>query len=205
MPALTKTDTDPGTAGLLLRLKPCRLDAVAIRALVGDLVARTHAEVGREFGLAANTIKQSWAPQGMPGEQGAYPIAEILLWRLEYEAKIDRGRSQFADLEDRELDRKQKEAEARKLELQADRLEREEAQAMGNLWSRQDVVTAWSAIFAVTAERLMVIPDDFAPELPTEMVSQIVDRCRTKIDHVLVGLSEAGEEVIRRLTEGGSE
>lgn len=190
MTVLEKTDADIGTAGLLLRLKPGRLDERAIRSLVGDVIAKTHAAVGREFGLSANTIKQSWAPQGMPGEQGNYPIAEILIWRLDYEAKVDRGRSQYADLADQQLDRKQREAEARKLELQADRLEREEQEAMGNLIPRGDVVRTLRALASTFAERMNMIPDKIAPTLPTELVTEVTEQIRTEIQRHLKAFSE---------------
>lgn len=205
MAVATKNEIDAAIAGKLLRLKPSRVDEDAIRSIVGLRVVDTLDAVAADFELSPNTIKQSWRSAGMPGESRRYDIAEILLWRLKYEASVDRGRSQYADLADRELDRKQKEAEARKIELQADRLEREEQTAMGNLVNRHDVVQAWSAMFAETSERLMAIPDDFAPELPVEQVTQVTERCRSKVSQILVRLSESGERAIRRLCGGADD
>lgn len=190
MAVLTENAKDIGLAGKLLRLKPGRLDEPTIRSIVGDGVAATHAELGREFGLATNTIKQSWAPAGMPGEQGSYPLVEILLWRLEYESSLERGRSQYAELADRELERKHKEAEARKVELQADRLDREEQVAMGNLVPREDVVRALRALASTFAERMVMIPDQVAPTLPTEVVTEVTEQMRSQIARQLKAFSE---------------
>lgn len=45
--------------------------------------ARTHKDVARFFGVSVNTVKQSWAPNGMPGRSGAYPLDKIAQWRHE--------------------------------------------------------------------------------------------------------------------------
>src|SRR5690606_1550714 len=105
--------------------------------LVGDRIVATQNEVAYEFGISPNTVKQSWRSAGMPGENGRYRLAEIVKWRLEHEAKAG-SVNRFADLADKELARKEKEAEVRKLELQAERLEREEEVAKGNLLPRAD-------------------------------------------------------------------
>jgi hypothetical protein len=93
----TATTKRPITLGLfsaLSRLAKGAIDDAAVAVLVGDAAATTYAEVGRFLGVAANTIKTSWAPEGMPGQQGNYPIAAIVAWRLRY----------LAELENRKLD-----------------------------------------------------------------------------------------------------
>ena len=151
-----------------------RVDDAAILALVGDAVATTHAEVGRFLGVAANTIKQSWAPEGMPGTQGSYPIAEIVAWRLRYLAELEGRKQTAAELTNSELERQQAEEELRKIKLQNDKLEREEQIATGKVIDREAAGTAMRTAAAVLAERLMKVPAQIEPSLPVEIAPDIV-------------------------------
>ena len=90
IPAPTNATARPCEALLellkLWKLRPNRIDEEMVAALVGSEVVSTQAAVAREFGLAANTVKQSWATAGMPGENGNYDVAEILIWRIARDA-----------------------------------------------------------------------------------------------------------------------
>jgi hypothetical protein len=73
---------------VILRDKTREATLRSIKSAVGNEVVGTLPEVGRAFGVAANTVKQSWKPSGMPGTHGDYRLADILIWRLQYEANI---------------------------------------------------------------------------------------------------------------------
>lgn len=167
-----------------------RADAAVIQALLGDAVATSYAEVGRFLGVAANTIKQSWAPEGMPGEQGNYPIAEIVAWRLKYLAELEGRKQSAADLTNSQLEREQAEEELRKIKLQNDKLEREEQVATGKVIDRESAGTAMRTAAAVLAERLMKVPAQLEPSLPVDIAPDIVRDAERLIRRELVGFSE---------------
>src|SRR5690606_32425576 len=147
----TSTELMPPCAAIMA-LNPSRIALEPLLALLGDRTVGTMNEVAAEFGMSPNTVKQSWRSAGMPGEQGCYRLAEIVKWRLEHEAKLSGISNRFADLADKELARKEKEAEVRKLELQAERLERKEAMAKGELVAIADVNRGWTIAYANLAE-----------------------------------------------------
>jgi phage terminase Nu1 subunit (DNA packaging protein) len=167
-----------------------RVDDAAVAALVGDAVAATHAEVGRLLGVAANTIKQSWAPEGMPGTQGNYPLAAIVAWRLRYLAELEGRKQTAADLSNSELERQRAEEELRKIKLQNDKLEREEQIATGKVIDRESAGTAMRTAASVLAERLMKVPSQLEPSLPVEIAPDIVKDAERLIRRELVGFSE---------------
>lgn len=161
-----------------------------IAALVGDGVVPTQAAVAREFGLAANTVKQSWATAGMPGEQGRYSLTDIAVWRLRYLEELEGRKQTAAELTNSELERQQAEEELRKIKLQNDRLEREEQIATGKVIDREAAGTAMRTAAAVLAERLMKVPAQIEPSLPVEIAPDIVRDAERLIRRELVGFSE---------------
>lgn len=174
----------------LLKLRPARIDREMIAAIVGVEVVPTQAAVAREFGLAANTVKQSWATAGMPGEQGRYSLAEIAAWRLQYLAELEGRKQTAADLSNSELERQQSEEELRKIKLQNDKLEREEQIATGKVIDRESAGTAMRTAAAVLAERLMKMPSQLEPSLPVDIAADIVRDAERLIRRELVGFSE---------------
>lgn len=186
----------------LLKLRPAKIDADLIRSIVGRGVVATHAAVAREFGLSANTIKQSWAPEGMPGEQGKYPLAEIVVWRLRYLAEIEGRKSTAADLTNSQLEREQAEEELRKIKLQNDKLEREEQLAAAKVIDRESVEIALRTLFAVHAERMMKVMAQLEPSLPVDCAADVVSTGDRLIRRELVGLSETcARDILREGTE----
>lgn len=171
---------------LLLELRPAVRDRKLLVALAGgDKVVGTHAQVGAHFDLSGNTIKQSWAPQGMPTtDDGRYSLIDVLIWRLGYLDERESRRT-YAGLSGDQLKRQLAEEELRKLQLQADRLQREEQQAMGNLIDRNDAVSGLRAYSAALAEHLESLPDQVAPMLPIETASEIVEEMRGGIRRYL--------------------
>jgi hypothetical protein len=188
-----KSGPTAGVCGALLRLlssRPPSIDEAVIRRIVGDRSVRTIADVGREFGLAANTIKQSWRPQGMPGGHGKYHLATILAWRLKYLAAQE-GKPSHQELTDRQIERQQKEESLRQIKIKNDRLEREESAAVGNLIDRQHVATSVKTAAAVLAERMMKVPSQIEPALPVDIAPTIVADIQRLIRRELVAFSES--------------
>lgn len=173
-----------------MRLRPSKIDEEMITSLVGDATVATQAAVANEFGLAANTVKQSWATAGMPGEQGKYHLAEIVIWRLRYLAEMEGRKSAAADLSNAQLEREQAEEELRKIKLQNDKLEREEQVACGKVIDRDAAGTAMRTAAAVLAERLMKVPAQLEPSLPVDIASEFVRDAERLIRRELVGFSE---------------
>lgn len=73
---------------MIRSLMPVHADGAAIEGLIGDETVDSLPAVAAAFGIAHNTVKQSWRPAGMPGEPGAYSLAAVLAWRIEYDAKL---------------------------------------------------------------------------------------------------------------------
>jgi hypothetical protein len=186
---------------VLLKLRPAKIDADLIRLIVGRGVVATHAAVAREFGLSVNTIKQSWASEGMPGEKGKYPLAEIVVWRLRYLVELEGRKSSAADLTSAQLDREQAEEELRKIKLQNDKLEREEQIASGKVIDKEAAETALRTLFAVHAERVMKVMAQLEPSLPAEIAPDIVATGNRLLRRELVGLSEtSARDIIKEGT-----
>lgn len=174
----------------LLKLRPAKIDRGMIEAIVGDGTVATQAAVSREFGLAANTVKQSWASAGMPGEQGRYSLAEITEWRLRYLAEFEGRKQTAADLSNSELERQQAEEELRKIKLQNDKLEREEQIACGKVIDREAAGIATRTAASVLVERLMKVPSQLEPSLPVDIAADFVKDAERLIRRELVGFSE---------------
>lgn len=199
---MAATLENPPTIGMFKAIELIakgRADESAIRAIIGDAVAGSHAEVGRFLGVAANTIKQSWAPEGMPGEQGNYPLAAIVAWRLKYLAELEGRKQTAADLSDNQLEREQAEEELRKIKLQNDKLEREEQIATGKVIDRESAATAMRTAAAVLAERLMKVPSQLEPSLPVDIAPDVVNDAQRLIRRELVGFSETmGRDILKQ-------
>lgn len=199
---MASTLENPPTIGLFKAIELIakgRADESAIRAIIGDAVAGSHAEVGRFLGVAANTIKQSWSGEGMPGEQGNYSIAAIVAWRLKYLAELEGRKRTAADLSDNQLEREQAEEELRKIKLQNDKLEREEQIATGKVIDRESAATAMRTTAAVLAERLMKVPSQLEPSLPVDIAPDVVSDAQRLIRRELVGFSETmGRDILKQ-------
>lgn len=182
----------------MLSLEPRLVDRAAVKAIVGDGVASNYSELAAAFGVQESTIRQGWALQGMPGRgDRRYPIAEIAAWRLEHLLAIEAKQRGVQELTDVELKRRTDEAEARKLEAQAHRLEFENERERGD-WVRQsDVVTMVNTILAVLAQRMNDFPHKIAPSLPEGTAKQVVPFVQGEIVKLLKWVSE---ELRRKVT-----
>lgn len=158
-----------------MRLRPSVIDRDALREWFGGQTVGTYAALGREFGVEDATIRQSWVPAGMPGAGSReYDLAEVGAWRLEHLDRIESKQRTVQELNERELKRRTDEAEARKLEAQAHRLEFDNERERGDWMRISDVQAAISSILAVLNQRLMDFPHKLAPSLPEEQAKTVV-------------------------------
>lgn len=198
MPKTASKSAAMPAGAALLRLRENPFNREAIESLTGGQKGRTLDDVARFFGLSPNTIKQSWASAGMPAERGNYDFAAIAEWRLRHLAEADRKKRSVEDLNDAELKRRTSEAEARKLELQADRLEREEQTAMGNLIDRTAAAASVKAAAAFFAEQLDGIADQFAPFWSQDVSQERVEELRNMHRRILDRFREtSAREIVR--------
>lgn len=183
-----------GRGELLLRLRPSNIDREALDEWFGGEWVETQNEVAREFGLSPNTIKQSWASEGMPGagngRSSRYELAAVAEWRLRHLEKVESRQRSVQELNERELKRRTDEAEARKLEAQAQRLEFDNQVAQGDWVRVSDVTTATNTILAVLAQRMMDFPHKLAPSLSEPVAKQVVPFVQGEIEKLLKWCSE---------------
>jgi hypothetical protein len=68
---------------MLLALQPRRCPDITTAARVfGDAVFNNLGEVAAAFGVSPTTVKKDWRHQGMPGTEGAWPVAELFRWHV---------------------------------------------------------------------------------------------------------------------------
>lgn len=185
-----KSDATGSLYGLLVSL-PLSVSDADISAAIQPEFAKTLPEVARAFGKSPNTIQHSWRAAGMPGKSGRWPLLEILLWRRRHEHEVAVKRGNLSGASEREIERRQLEAETRKIELQADRLEREEQIAMGNLVPADSVVQLVSGLSAAHVKHMQQMADDLAPTFPQDTAPEYVRAIRLQVDRRLTAFAEA--------------
>jgi hypothetical protein len=176
-----------GICGLILAHRPSFIPEDAIRLVIGKRTARTLTEVAAEFGVESTTLRANWRQQGMPGKAGAWPLAEILIWRLKHEAAVaerqpgSSAKSQTVELRDIEIEEK-------RLNLQ--RKQRRAALEDGDMVERHRVERELSALIAVLRERLLRIPALIEPMLPADVAVDTRVEMEKQIRRQLVAMSE---------------
>lgn len=119
--------------------------------------ATTLGEIAELFGVNVQTVKQ-WRTESppMPGVSGAYPIGDVIRWRL---AKVQNN--------DLNTAQKQQNLELGEIKLQTERMEL--AKAKGELLDRSDV-ELWAATALIEArEMIMSLPEMLATSSPPEL------------------------------------
>ena len=168
---------------------PTDIDSGALEAVYAGRVVRTHAEVGKAFGVAKATVSTNWSPDGLPGGEGAYSLLEIAKWRVGRNRRNTASRSDASEAS-RALKSRVEEADARSAELRAERLERLEQEAAGRLIDRDAVGTAIKVAAVTLTERLMRLPSQHAPSLPANIADDITRMYERGIHRELVAFSE---------------
>lgn len=178
-----------GQCGAILWLSPSRPDAAVIRKLVGKRNLRTLDGVAAEFGVSPNTVKQSWRSAGMPGGRAKYSAAAILLWRIEHEERNNATRRPTVDPE---ILVEQERLKLRKLQLEAERLERLAAAEAGDVISREVALASLRTFAAALSEHILSVPDQLAASFPVDVADQLTADLRHALERKLVAFSEQG-------------
>lgn len=142
--------------------------------------ARTLGEVAEFFGMQLQTVKE-WrtGPQPMPGEEGKWPLNEIVQWR---EAKMRPGLRS-------EQDEKRQAAEVRLKEIQARRAELKYRKEQGELVERSAVASVLARICTEIRTRLEAIPPEVGTTAPPDLRREIVRDVANKVAMALRKLS----------------
>lgn len=173
-----------------------------VKAVLGPGVATNYGELAEALGVKESTIRSRWATAGMPHKgKGRYPIAEIAFWRLKEDEANEERRDTKTEAA-REHARRREEAEARKAEIQADRLEFEHERALGRWIRLADVQRAIATILAVLSQRLSDMPHKLAPHLPEETAKTVVPFLQREVGR---NLTWCDEELRRKVVPEGEE
>lgn len=183
-----------GLLGAWLASKPKVLDETKLAPLIGGWTVDTQNAVARVFGVSPNTIKQSWMSAGMPGRQGRWNVLDIFAWRVRHEQAIDAKRSQSPTPTDAET--RQAMADARKTELQVEKLELEMAETAGRLIDREIAGTAFRSILSELAEAASTIGDEMETEFPIDVAKEKAATINRKFTRLLNSAAEKGARVI---------
>jgi phage terminase Nu1 subunit (DNA packaging protein) len=150
-----------------------RGDLAAAKLLIGDVTAGTLAEVADAFNVAESTVSRTWRPQGMPGEAGRWPLAEILVWKIRREIAAGRmGVKGFPESEQAAIDRKRF-ADARKSEAEAASKELRNDVDAGGLLRRDVVEQALCELIVKVRESLLRLPREMMPRLPKKLAANL--------------------------------
>lgn len=153
-------------------------------------VATTLGEIAELFGVNVQTVKQ-WRTESppMPGVSGAYPIGDVIRWRL---AKLQNN--------DLNTAQKQQNLELGEIKLQTERMEL--AKAKGELIERSDV-ELWAATALIEArEMIMSLPEMLATSSPPELRDFVRSEADRHCRDVLIMLRRKLES--NEITQGES-
>jgi len=187
----------PPLGELIVRL--FHQDIEAAQLIAGKLILKSFSEIANMFGVTTNTVKTSWRKVGgMPGQRGAYPLADIIRWKLERETLPKRQDKAAAD--DSPLGRKRL-ADARLSEANATKREVEIQQLSGDLLYRADVereIAEALVIFRRTMER---IPGQLQPRFPKKVATELTETVRKETVGALTVLASHLEGMPDRILE----
>lgn len=91
---------------------------------------------------------------------------------------------------------RQEEAKTRKLELEAEKLERQAKIEEGNIIGREEALASLRTFVAALTEQILAVPDQVAPALPVDIVDQVTADLRRALERKLVAFSEQGARKI---------
>lgn len=155
--------------------------------LLGDRTADTLEAIAESFGLSRPAVA-NWRSLGMPGEPGAYRLADVLRWRLERNAQVaerlERRPRALRDGEDNPLDVKRR-ADARKAIADAVAKERQNRIANGELLERRAVDREIRESYIEIREGLMRVPRALLPRFPRDLAQELADEVENHIRSAL--------------------
>jgi hypothetical protein len=168
--------------------------------LAGAGEAKSVSQLAAWFGVSPTTVKTGWRrSRDMPGKEGKWPLAEILLWKLDRETQTaatemsQRRDASVAPLEAKRI------ADARKAEVETALKEMKLRQLAGDLLDRGDVEREISERIAIARHCLGRVPATLLPRLPKALAPEIIELVRNEIESALHQL--ASLETLECLSE----
>lgn len=149
----------------------------------GKFTARTLSEVAAFFGLATQTVKQ-WRTESppMPGQEGAWPLPEIVRWRHSKVVQTDVMQAQRSE-----------QLEATK--LKNEQLRAEIAARRGELIERDEVERDISIALSHVRNRLDNLPHNVSQVVPGDCKAQVIATVGEVVRLALKELSESLSEL----------
>lgn len=139
-------------------------------------------EVAEFFGVSPTAVQRDWRRQGMPGENGRYPLNEIAKWKIQRER--DQNRPKISD-EQKSLRERLDEAEVLKAEFDARLKELKVAEAEGRLIDKETAIAEIEEMFHRVRARLEQIPQELGTTIPPEIRADLIADMRHKLQLVL--------------------
>lgn len=181
----TVTSEETKLCAILVAMRPSSFDRKQIVSLIGgDRSVSSMPMVAKEFGLSSATIKQSWKANGMPGGDGSYPLADIVMWKLQHDRdneKHTRSANSTTEL-------------IRQIELDDKRFEFEQKQQKAMLEAGKVMLVAevqadLYALITMVREMLLTVPRSMAPMLPTGIADETLTELTKQLRHCLTALA----------------
>lgn len=148
------------------------------------------AEVAEFFGVSPTAVQRDWRRQGMPGENGRYPLNEIAQWKIQRER--DQNKPGIS-AEQKSLKERYDLAEVIKAEFDAEikRIKVEELE--GRLIDKETAIAEVEEMFHRIRARLEQIPQELGTTIPPEIRADLIADMRYKIQLVLREMEAWGE------------
>lgn len=169
--------------GSLLALMRGEVTRESVVAIVGDRSVSSMPQVAAEFGLRSTSIK-TWKANGMPGCEGSYPLADIVLWRIQYERDNEKHTRPANAHTDR-----LRELDIEKREIENQQLKDQFLARQGQMIPLQQAQAELYANIAIAKEALLGVPRALSPMLPSKLAPSVTAECEKLIRHALGSLA----------------
>lgn len=140
--------------------------------------AKTLGDVAQFFGLALQTVKE-WrvGPEPMPGNEGAWPLPEIVRWRI---ARLERSLRGPSTKAERELEQ---------LDIANRRMRLKLRKESGELVDRAAAKTAVRQLFHRLRGQLQPLPEFLSTAVPAQSRADFLFDARARIQQLLTSIS----------------
>ena len=154
-------------------------------------IVLTLGAVAQAFGVSLHTVKADWRPNGMPGQKGAYDLAAVAEWRKlaqrrnpDPAAQLGSGGVANALLSQRLL------ADVRNREAEAQKRERLNRIAEGQMIERALIERLWAEQVIAAREKLMRLPRLMMPRFPRKLAPELCEELQKYIESILSDMAE---------------
>lgn len=169
-------------------------------------VVSTLGEVAKAFGVRHQTAR-TWVSDGMPGSAGAYDLAKIDQWKKSRSRDPDRLAAELATAVAGEVDpddllgqalkasAKEKIAKARIAEATAQKRERENRVASGQVADRDEIERLFSEMHSALRDELSRIPEEMKASFPAKCRRELAEALKARINMALTNYVARGKAI----------